>query len=232
MAVDSCSMHKLGLIGGEISLTLTVAAAADELPLPATWNDIVVIFDSSEQTLWALIIWRNVARRNRRTMNTYVSCRSSLHGNPQHYNTCLLRSSPLKWAVSMETRQPPLMMALMKWHPLIAPAPPSLRDGGWMGGWVGGRVVVEVAEKNITDKEKDSHFPQKLNHVTASFFPAGVVYLAPKAGSDRNIVNQMRRSRNGSQPHRPGWHASHLSRWFMCHEKSVIEFFCVPWLHK
>lgn len=36
MAVDSCSMHKLGLIGGEISLTLTVAAAADELPLPAT----------------------------------------------------------------------------------------------------------------------------------------------------------------------------------------------------
>lgn len=80
-----------------------------------------------------------------------------------------------------------------------------------MDGWVGGRVVVEVAEKNITDKEKDSHFPQKLNHVTASFFPAGVVYLAPKAGSDRNIVNQMRRSRNGSQPHRPGWHASHLS---------------------
>lgn len=58
----------------------------------------------------------------------------------------------------------------------------------------------------LTETESRNHGAAQLPRL----FPAAVGLPGAKAGSDRNIVNQMRRSRDGSQPHQ-GWHDSHAS---------------------
>lgn len=121
----------------------------------------------------------------------------------------------LKWAVSMETRQLPLMMALMKWHPLITLAPLSLREGGWVGRGCRERQTEKYgdgeSERQLFHTENESH-SCRTGRISPSWS------RLPGADSDRNTMHQMMRESVLSHIGADMTH-THMPCWFMCHKK-------------
>lgn len=230
MAVDSCSMHKLGLIGREISLTLTVAAARtmSTAACHSKWHCCNFWQQwAKPQSINYMVECALVQQTH--TVNTYVSCRSSLHSNPQHPNTCLCRATSPEVGCFHGNQAAAFDDGSHEMTPADnagSSESPRGRIDGWMGGWV--VVVGGFAERNY-GKWSERQLPlaetELHNHSTARLtFSAGVFLPGTKAGSDKNTVSRMRRSRNGSWPHQ-GRVDSHDSCWFTCQKwKSVINF--------
>lgn len=180
MAVDSCSMHKLGLIGGEISLTLTAAAR----PMSAAachlkWH-CCNFRQQRANTLSINYMVECALVQQTHTVNTYVSCRSSLHSNPQHSNTCLLQSTSPEVGCFHGNQAAAFDDGSHEMTPADnAGSSESLRgrmDGRVGGGGAGGFAERNYGERQLFLAENESH-----NHGTACLaFPAGAVYLAPK----------------------------------------------------
>lgn len=222
MAVDSCSMHKLGLIGREISLTLTVAvrptsAAACHLK----WH-CCNFRQQRANTLSINYMVECALVQQTHTVNTYVSCRSSLHSNPQHSNTCLLRSTSPKVGCFHGNQAAAFDDGSHEMTPADN-AGSSEREDGRMCGWVSVGL-----QREIMEKEKDNYFSQKsCNRSTARFFfPAGAVYLALKQAAAGT-----RRTRWGIAETAPSHirvgmiHMPHVDLCVI--KKSVIKFFCL-----
>lgn len=75
----------------EISLTLTAAAEGPSSVAAATSSDTVVISDGGKKNTPNINYAVECASaRQTRAVNTYVSRRSSLHGNLQHPDACFL----------------------------------------------------------------------------------------------------------------------------------------------
>lgn len=168
------------------------------------------------------------------TVNTYVSCRSSLHSNPQQSNTCLLRSTSPKVGSFYGNQAAAFDDGSHEMTPADnagSSESPRGRMDGWMCGWVG--VSGGVAERNYGERERQLFLAdtESYNHSTAHlflffFFSSWSSLPGTDASSNRNTVNQMRHSRDSSQPHH-GWRDLHASCWFMCQSKGVITFFCL-----
>lgn len=132
-------------------------------------------------------------------VNTYVSCRSSLHSNPQHLNTCLLRSTSPEVGCFHGNQAAAFDDGSHEMTPADK-AGSSESPRGRMDGWMGGRVSGGggVAERNYGESDRQLRLAQTESHTAHLTFPAGALYLTPKAGCDKNTVNQMRRRRDGT----------------------------------
>lgn len=153
------------------------------------------------------------------TVNTYVSCRSSLHSNPQHSNTCLLRSTSPEVGCCHRNQAAAFDDGSHEMTPADnagSSESPRGRMDGWLDGWVGGSGCEGDVERNYGERESERQLclaeTESRNRSTACFFfPSWSGLPGSRADSDRNTRNQMRRNRDGSQPHQ-GWHeARHAS---------------------
>ena len=167
MAVDSCSMHKPGLIGGEISLTLTAAAR----PTSATachlkWH-CCNFRQQRANTLSINYMVECALVQQTHTVNTYVSCRSSLHSNPQHSNTCLLRSTSPEVGCFHGNRAAAFDDGSHETTPADNAGSSESRRGR-MDGWAGGRRRWVFTERNYGERESERQLflLQNLSHVT------------------------------------------------------------------
>ena len=182
MAVDSCSMHKLSLIGGEISLTLTAVAAARPTCAAAChlkWH-CCNFRQQRANTLSINYMVECALVQQTHTVNTYVSCRSSLHSNPQHPSACLLRSASPEVGCFHGNQAAAFDDGSHEMTPADnAGSSKSLRGrmDGWAGGWRWRGSQGDLMEKRqLFLEETESH-----NHSRARLaFPAGALYLAPK----------------------------------------------------
>lgn len=212
MACDSCSMHKLGLIGREMSLTLTVAAVRTMCTAACyvKWH-CCTFWQQRAKTQRINYMVECALVQQTHTVNTYVSCRSSLHSNPQHPNTCLRRSTAPEVGCFHGNQAAAFDDGSHEMTPADSAGSsesPRGRIDGWMGEWV--VVVGGVAERKCR-KWSERQLPLAENELhnrsTARLtFAARVLLPGTKAGSDKNTVSQMRRSSNGSQPH----HMTHV----------------------
>lgn len=191
MAVDSCSVHKLGLIGGEISLTLTVAAARtmSTAACHSKWHCCSFWQQRAKpQSINYMVECALVQQTH--TVNTYVSCRSSLHSNPQHPNTCLRRATSPEVGCFHGNQAAAFDDGSHEMTPADnagSSESPRGRIDGWMGGGV---VVVGGLRSEIMESEaKDNCLLQKLSYTTtaqlASLSQLECFYLAPKQGVTR-----------------------------------------------
>lgn len=89
------------------------------------------------------------------TVNTYVSCRSSLHSNPQHSNTCLLRSTSPEVGCFHGNQAAAFDDGSHEMTPADnagSSESPRGRMDGWVGGWVGDGGA---AERNYGERESE-----------------------------------------------------------------------------
>lgn len=199
-ACDSCSMHKLGLIGREMSLTLTVAAVRtmSAAACYVKWH-CCTFWQQRAKTQSINYMVECALVQQTHTVNTYVSCRSSLHSNPQHPNTCLRRSTAPEVGCFHGNQAAAFDDGSHEMTPADSAGSsesPRGRIDGWMGEWV--VVVGGVAERKYRKWSK-RQLPlaenELHNHSTAHLtFAARVLLPGTKAGSDKNTVSQMRRS--------------------------------------
>lgn len=118
------------------------------------------------------------------TVNTYVSCRSSLHSNPQHSNTCLLRSTSPEVGCFHGNQAAAFDDGSHEMTPADnagSSESPRGRVDGWAGGWAAEGLQREIMEKEKAKRQLFLAETESRNHSTARLsFPAGVVHLAPK----------------------------------------------------
>lgn len=222
MAVDSCSTHKLGLIGGEMSLTLTAAARPTSIAACHLKWHCCNFRQQQANTLSINYMVECALAQQTHTVNTYVSCRSSLHSNPQHSNTCLLRST----SPEVDCFHGNQAAAFDDGSHEMTPADnagssesPRGRMDGWMGGWV---VLVGKLWRKRKRRTIISHrnWVTYTNRTARLAFPAGAVYLAPRQTATGTPCTRW--GGDVSQPHQ-GWHDSHTSCWFMYHKKNKFK---------
>lgn len=100
------------------------------------------------------------------TVNTYVSCRSSLHSNPQHSNTCLLRSTSPEVGCFHGNQAAAFDDGSHEMTPADNPGSsesPRGRMDGWAGGW-----RWRVSREKLWRNRKRHYFSHKLSHVTTA----------------------------------------------------------------
>lgn len=112
------------------------------------------------------------------TVNTYVSCQSSLHSNSQHSNTRLHRSTTSEVGCFHGNQA----AAFDDGSHEMAPAD-NAGSSEALRGRMDGRVG-SVLGKLGKEKAIGNYFSQKMSHVhhrrARLSFPATVVYLAPR----------------------------------------------------
>lgn len=141
-------------------------------------------------------------------VNTYVSCRSSLHSNPQHLNTCLLRSTSPE-VVCFHGNQAAVFddgsHEMTSADKAGSSESPRGRMDGWMDGRAGGRAgewwwwggcgeKLWRERQTITSCTNGVTQPQR----SSPRFPSWSALPGAEAGCDKNTVNQTRRRRDGS----------------------------------
>lgn len=215
MAVDSCSLHKLGLIGGEISLTLTAAARPTSAAACHLKWRCCNFRQQRANTLSINYMVECAVVQQTHTVNTYVSCRPSLHSNPQHSNTCLLRSTSPEEGCFHGNQAAAFDDGSHEMTPTDnagSSEPPRGRMDGWAGGW----RWWGLSERNYGERESERQlFPAETeSHSHSSLFPAGAVYLAAKQAATGTPWTRW----GGSQPHQ-GRPDSRASCWYVCHKK-------------
>lgn len=180
MAVDSCSMHKPGLIGGEISLTLTVVARPTSAAACHLKWHCCNFRQQRANTLSINYMVECALVQQTHTVNTYVSCRSSLHGNPQH--SCLLRSTSPEVGCFHGNQAAAFDDGTHEMTPADN-AGSSESQRGRMDGWAGGCQWWGL-QREIIEKEKDNYFfaeTKSYNRNTVRLaFLARAVYPAIK----------------------------------------------------
>ena len=209
MAVDSCSMHKLSLIGGEISLTLTAVAAARPTSAAAChlkWH-CCNFRQQRANTLSINYMVECALVQQTHTVNTYVSCRSSLHSNPQHPSACLLRSASPEVGCFHGNQAAAFDDGSHEMTPADnagSSKSPRGRMDGWAGGWRWRGSRGDLMEKKTIISRRNWVTQTTAEHASLSQLERFTWHQSQ--GSDKNTVNQMRRSGDASQPHQePAW---------------------------